>query len=85
MTNATHELRVNGEQIDRVNQYRLNPSRSGTQHVVYWYVPYGPLDAGEYSITYRVTWRAAISDGFARFGPDTQNEFEEESCNFVVR
>ena len=85
MANATHELRVNGEAIGSVNQYRGNPGRSGSQHVVYWYVPYGPLAAGEYSITYRVTWRNAIQDGYASYGPGTSTEFEEESCNFVVR
>ena len=85
MTNATHELRVNGEAIRNVNQYRGNPARSGSQHVVYWYVPYGPLVAGEYSIAYRVTWRNAIRDGYAEYGPGTSTEFEEESCNFVVR
>ena len=85
MANATHELRVNGEAISNVNQYRGNPGRSGSQHVVYWYVPYGPLDAGEYSVTYRVTWRNAIKDGYASYGPGTSIEFEEESCNFVVR
>ena len=85
MSNATHELRVNGEAIANVNQYRGNPSRSGTQHVVYWYVPYGPLGTGDFTITYRVTWRNAISDGVESFGPGTATEFEEESCNFSVR
>ena len=85
MVNATHELRVNGEAITSVNQYRGNPARSGAQHVVYWYVPFGPLSAGEYSITYRVTWRNAIQDGYAFYGPGTSTEFEEESCDFVVR
>lgn len=85
MTNATHELRINGVTIDNVNQYRINPSRSGNQHVVYWYVPYGPLEAGPHVITYRVTWRNPISDGYAAYGPGTDTEFEEESCHFVVR
>ena len=85
MNNATHELRVNGAPIENVNGYRLNPARSGAQHVVYWYVPYGPLDAGPHVITYRVTWRSPISDGYAAYGPGTATEFEEESCNFVVR
>lgn len=85
MANATHELRVNGEEVRSVNQYRGNPGRSGSQHVVYWYVPYGPLAAGEYTITYLVTWRNAIQDGYASYGPGTSTEFEEESCNFVVR
>ena len=85
MTNATHELRVNGALIENVDVYRLNPSRSGDQHVVYWYVPFGPLEAGAHYITYRVTWRNPISDGYASYGPGTGAEFEEESCNFVVR
>lgn len=85
ITNATHELRVNGALIENVNMYRLDPSRSGAQHVVYWYVPYGPLEAGPHYITYRVTWRNPISDGYASYGPGAATEFEEESCNFVVR
>lgn len=85
ISNATHELRVNGALIENVDQYRLNPTRSGDQHVVYWYVPFGPLEAGPHYITYRVTWRNPISDGYASYGPGTSAEFEEESCNFVVR
>ena len=85
MANATHELRVNGAAIPNVNQYRGNPTTSGSQHVVYWYVPYGPLSAGQHSISYRVTWSNAISDGIANYGPGTAIEFEEESCNVVVR
>ena len=37
MANATHELRVNGEEIRNVNQFRGNPGHSGSQHVVYWF------------------------------------------------
>ncbi len=85
MSNATHELRINGLTISDVNRYRVTPSRSGNQHVVYWYVPYGPLEAGPHVITYRVTWRNPISDGYAAYGPGADTEFEEESCNFVVR
>jgi len=84
ITNATHELRVNGALIENVDVYRLNPSRSGDQYVVYWYVPFGPLEAGPHIITYRVTWRNPISDGYASYGPGTDTEFEEESCNFTV-
>ena len=85
MASATHELRVNGELIRAVNQYRGNPKPSGNQYVVYWYVPYGPLAAGDYTITYRVTWRNAIEDGYGAYGPGAATEFEEESCNFTVR
>ena len=83
--NAAHELRVNGERIADVNQHRGRPRQSGSQHVVYWHVPYGPLAAGSYTISYRVTWRNAISDGYANYGPGTPNSFEEDSCAFDVR
>ena len=63
----------------------LTPRQDGSQYVVYWYVPFGPLTAGTFEITYRVTWQRAISDGFARYGPGTDTESEEESCSFVVR
>ena len=85
ISNATHELRINGTRIVNVNQYRRQPTRRGSDQVVFWYVPFGPLEAGDYRITYRVTWRSAISDGYNSFGPGTGTEFEEESCNFVVR
>lgn len=83
--NAAHELRVNGALINNVDRYRGSPRQSGNQHVVYWHVPYGPLEAGEYTITYRVTWRQAIRDGYASYGPGTANGFEEDSCAFTVR
>ena len=85
INNASHELRVNGTQITNVNQFRGAPIRRGNDFVVYWYVPYGPLEAGDYRISYRVTWRVAISDGYNSFGPGAATEFEEESCNFTVR
>lgn len=85
IANATHELRINGTQIANVDQFRSAPRQRGRDQVVYWYVPYGPLEAGNYRITYRVTWRNAINDGYKAYGPGTGTEFEEESCNFVVR
>lgn len=85
INNALHELRVNGTAIADLDSYRLTPRQDGSQFVVYWYVPFGPLTAGTFEITYRVSWQSAISDGYARYGPGTDTEFEEESCSFVVR
>lgn len=85
INNARHDLRVNGTAIADLDSYRLPPRQDGNQHVVYWYVPFGPLTAGTFDISYRVTWQRAISDGYARYGPDTAAEAEEESCSFVVR
>lgn len=85
IANANHELRVNGRRIANVDQFRRPPVASGRDRVVYWYVPFGPLEAGDYQITYRVTWRTAITDGYNSFGPGTATESEDESCDFVVR
>lgn len=85
IANATHELRINGTQIANVDQFRSAPTQRARDQVVYWYVPYGPLEVGNYRITYRVTWRNPINDGYKSYGPGTGTEFEEESCNFVVR
>ena len=85
IANASHELRVNGLRIANVDQFRMPARTQGRNRVLYWYVPFGPLEAGDYSITYRVTWRHAISDGYDSFGPGTATEFEEESCDFVAR
>lgn len=85
IANASHELRVNGLRIANVDQFRLSPVTRGRDRVIYWYVPFGPLEAGDYRITYRVTWQTAITDGYNSFGPGTATEFEAESCNFVVR
>lgn len=85
VNSAVHELRVNGTQISNVDQFRQPYITQGSDRAVYWYVPYGPLAAGEYLITYRVTWQTAVTDGYGFFGPGTSVEFEEESCNFVVQ
>ena len=69
IANATHELRINGTQIANVDQFRSAPRQRGRDQVVYWYVPYGPLEAGNYRITYRVTWRNAINDGYQGLRP----------------
>jgi len=85
IANARHELRVNDVRIANVDQFRHPSLTRGRDRVVHWYVPFGPLEAGEYRITYRVTWETVISDGYDSFGPGTATEFEEESCGFAVR
>ena len=85
INNAVHAVRVNGTELADLDNFRLTPRQDGGQYVVYWYVPYGPLTAGSYEVSYRVSWQSAISDGYARYGPGTNTEFEEESCGFVVR
>jgi len=84
---ATYEVTVNGEPITEINQYRtrIQQVEEGGDYVAYWYIPYGPLEAGEVKIEYRVTWSRPISDGYQFYGPDTNTPFEEKSCTFTVR
>jgi hypothetical protein len=85
---ATYEVRVDGILLTDLSSYRTrtfaNANASG-DFAVYWYVPVGPLAAGEHQITYRVTWDSAITDGYKFFGPGTAVPFEEGSCTFTVR
>ncbi len=84
--NANYEVRVDGVLLDNWRNYRADfRPAAGNQYVVYWYVPYGPMTAGEHEITYQVTWTQAISDGFDDFGPGTDNPFEQGNCTFTVR
>ncbi|MCA9882297.1 MAG: SH3 domain-containing protein [Anaerolineae bacterium] len=82
---ANHVIRVNGEAVPNPDNY-VNPIRQqGAFFVAYYYVPYGPLEAGEYEIQYEVTWDRAINDGDANYGPGTNIPFQTEKCTFTVR
>lgn len=82
---VTYEVRVNGTLLNNWRQYGLGTRQQGASFVKYWFVPFGPLDAGEYTITYRATWSEQITDGWAFFGPGSAHPIEEGSCTFTVR
>ena len=82
---VTYEVRVNGVLLSNWRQYGLGTRQQGDSFVKYWFVPFGPLEAGEYTITYRATWSEQIFDGWGYFGPGTGNPIDEGSCTFVVR
>lgn len=79
------ELRVNGQVVEELNLHRTNIFVENGDYVTYWYVPFGPLPAGDYNITYRVSWSRQITDGYNYYGPGTSIPFEEENCSFTVR
>ncbi len=81
---VSYEIRINDELLEW-RQFGIGTRQEGSSWVKYWFVPYGPLQAGDYLITYRATWSEAISDGFEQFGPGTRNPVEEGSCTFTVR
>src|SRR5690606_817480 len=82
--NVIYEVAINGERLTNWRLYAAPITQQNGDWYQYWFVPYGPLAPGEYVITYRVTWREAISDGYKQFGPGTGTPFEEGSCTFTV-
>ncbi len=86
IANAIYEVAIDGVPLANWREYRTSiRQESDNNYYVYWYVPAGPLTSGQHEITYRVTWREAISDGYASFGPGTSNPVETGSCTFLVR
>jgi hypothetical protein len=82
---VTYEITVNDVPVDwRGLDLPTSPVEGGT-FVKYWYVRYGPLQAGQYVIRYRATWSTVVFDGFQNFGPGTANPIEEGSCTITVR
>lgn len=79
------DLAVNGETIVNPNSFVGDiQALGGSSYIAYWEVPFGPLSAGEYTITYQVTWDTAIYDGTSFYGPETANPFEQETCTITV-
>lgn len=84
--NAIYEVRVNGELIENWQQFTssIRLEGDGNYHV-YWFIRSDPLPAGQNVITYNVTWRNRITDGYNDFGPETNRPSETGTCTFSVR
>lgn len=85
LDNMIYEVAIDGVVLRDYTNYqsRIRQERDGNYYV-YWYVPAGPLAAGTYEISYRISWRQRISDGYADFGPGTARPQETGSCTFTV-
>ncbi len=81
---ATYEVRLDGHTL-HYEPYQGSIQQENGLYVVYWFVPSDPLEAGQHTISYRVTWSRAIFDGFQNFGPGTNNAEQTGSCTFNVR
>ncbi|GAB4548746.1 MAG: hypothetical protein OHK0023_12320 [Anaerolineae bacterium] len=71
--------------LDNYNDFRTGSRSEGRgQRIVFWFVPLGNLDAGEYRLLYRLTWSQRIEDGEKSFGPGGDEEINTGSCVFTV-
>lgn len=84
LANVTYDIFINDNRLTNLDRYRLQPQQIGDDLALYWFVPAGPLAAGEYTITYRVSWRDRIFDGYDFYGPGSLYPVEQGSCTFVV-
>lgn len=86
IANAIYDVRIDGVQLQNLRLYQTSTRlQNDGNYYVYWYVPAGPLSAGAHEITYTVSWSVAISDGYAQFGPGTQNPLQSGKCTFTVQ
>jgi hypothetical protein len=80
-----YEVRVDGVRLENWQQYDSSIRKQADgNYYIYWFVPYGPLAAGQHTITYNVTWTQQITDGYDFFGPGTNRPSENGSCTFTV-
>ena len=86
LDNVIYDVKVDGKQLDNWRQF----ATSVRKHIdgnfyIFWYVPAGPLAAGQHSISYNVSWKAQITDGYDNYGPGTNKPSESGSCTFTVK
>jgi len=86
LDNVIYEVRVDDVLLEdwRLYRSRVRKQNDGNYYM-YWFVPYGPLSAGQHKITYLVSWREQITDGYDFYGPGTNRPSESGSCTFTVR
>lgn len=82
---SQYDVKLNGKSLEDWRLYRTGVVRkSGGVIEVTWYVPVGALEAGEYTVDFRLTWTQRIEDGVKSFGPGGDEEFNIGSCKFPV-
>ncbi|MEZ4667169.1 MAG: SH3 domain-containing protein [Anaerolineae bacterium] len=86
LDNVIYDVKVDGTPLENWRQFGT-PMRKGNDgnYYIFWYVPFGPLASGQHTISYDVSWKAQITDGYDLFGPGTNRPSESGSCTFTVR
>lgn len=83
---GVYEIKLNGKSLDEWRNYRTAVRRyNATRYEVKWLVPVGQLEAGEYTVDYKLSWTQRVEDGTSSFGPGGEQESNIGSCKFTVR
>jgi hypothetical protein len=82
--NVIYEVSIDGQRLTNWRMYAAPVTQQDNDWYQYWFIPFGPLTAGEHVIRYRVSWQERITDGYSDFGPGTSTTFEEGTCTFTV-
>ncbi|MBI1277356.1 MAG: SH3 domain-containing protein [Anaerolineaceae bacterium] len=86
LDNVVYDVKVDGKSLDNWREYASSIRKQNDgNYYIFWYVPAGPLASGQHSITYNVSWKAQISDGYDNYGPGTNKPSESGSCTFTVK
>lgn len=83
LANALYSVTMNTALF---NQVQLSePVQRDGRWWVFYTAPVGYLSPGHYEVGYQLTWAAPVNDGFADYGPGTENERLTATCNFDIR
>ncbi|MCU0514322.1 MAG: hypothetical protein MUE40_17360 [Anaerolineae bacterium] len=84
LDNAIYDITLNGRSIQPVQVSEIRQLDDGN----YWVFYTASLGSGfrpdTYGVVFNLSWRAAIRDGFDRFGPGTRNESFRSTCTFTI-
>jgi len=85
------ELKTDGQfksikTFDNWKNYQTRvETTSKTRLEVGWFVPIGTLLAGDYRVSFKLTWTQQISDGDKTYGPGGKETVNTGSCEFSVK
>ncbi len=82
LDNVQYSVRMNSATFNQV--VRSDIQRINNQSYVFYSVDVGNLRPGHYEIEYRATWANPVNDGYADFGPGTDNPQDAGNCNFDI-
>lgn len=83
IANANYEIRFQRAPLLNV---QVSPiQKLGTNYWVFYTAQIGNLAPGTYGVEFKLSWENVISDGYARFGPETSNERFNSTCTFTVQ